>query len=77
MVAGVHKELIAEARMRAHKFGDSTTIGSLLDELADALEAAETTADVECYTAVFGWVNCPQPDTCGNPGRTVRRLVRP
>lgn len=42
-----NKKLIFEARMRANRFGSATTIGSLLDELADALEAAESPTTVE------------------------------
>lgn len=37
-------ELIAEARQRARMFGEATAIGSLIDELADALEAGATEA---------------------------------
>jgi len=74
VVAGVHKELIAEARMNAAYYGD-TDAGPLLVKLADALEASEPLATVECHVVPFGWIACPEPDTCGNPKRTIRMVM--
>lgn len=55
-------KLVQEARERAHTLGDATSLGSLLDELADALEAATTPrtvanreeAEAEPFGTVFG-----------------------
>jgi len=49
-----NKKLIFEARMRANRFGSATTIGSLLDELADALEATESPTTVEWGVRIAG-----------------------